>query len=286
MTQNILATPIETIVKTSGNQNINGTKTFLDPVLLKEVQNPLITNKTVATITTNSGTLTGAQLTGGVIIFTPTADATWQVPTASDIEAITGAISVDRGFEVLLVNDTAFSVSITTNTGITFGGLTTSGTLILSAFAANKVTFVKNAATPTYVVFGSSYGSLSYLQQGLVHTTNWTGIWASDQSGNVTLTRIGDQVFMTLPIVSATSNASANITNTVAIPAQFRPSATSNIGVPAIISSNIAGAGVGNGAAKVSSAGVITIYQNGSEGTFPSGFTCGFARQTLNWSIL
>lgn len=272
-------------VLTSTNQSIEGTKSFLDPTLIFEVQNPLVTNKTAVPITTNSGTLTAAQLTGGIIVFTPTANATWQVPTASDIEGIIGDVSLDRGFDVLLVNDTAFTVSITVNTGVTFGGLTTSGTLTLSAFSSNRISFAKSAETPAYVVFGSSYGSLSHIEQNYSHTTNWTGIWASDQAGNVNLTRIGDQVFMTLPVVSALTNAASVITNTSALPTQFRPSANIRIGVPSIINSAISG-GVGNGATKLSSAGILTIYQSGADSNFPSGQTCGFDRQTLNWSIV
>lgn len=270
----------------AGNNTFTGTNTFSSPMTVKEITNPLVQNLTPVSLSATSGTIASFQLVGGIIAFSPSADATWTFPTGSDIDSILNTPNPNRGrARITFVNQSAFNITFSTNTGLNFGGLGTSGTLFMSANSELSFDLVKIDNTPTYTLFGPSYGTLSYLIQNYSHVTSWQGPYASAQAGTVTITRIADQVYMTLPSVSAATTSASTITNTVAIPSQFRPSATSYIGVPSIINTAIGG-GVGNGAATIDSSGNITIYQSGANTNFPSGQTCGFQRQTLNWSIL
>lgn len=69
------------------------------------------------------------------------------------------------------------------------------------------------------------------------HVTNWTGIWASSQTGNLTYTTDGAHVSIRFPLVSATANTAANIGNSVVLPAGIRPP-TALIDKPFMIQNN------------------------------------------------
>jgi hypothetical protein len=270
----------------SSSNTFTNTNTFSSSISVKEITTPLVENLTPNTLTANSGTLSAGQLVAGIIYFTPTADAAWTFPTGSDINTELGNTSANRGRKsVRFVNNTSFSVTFSTNTNMNFNGLTTPGTFILPAYGSINFDLVKIDTTPTYSIFGSSYGSVSYVEQNYIHVTNWTGVWASDQAGNCNITRIGDQVFMTIPQVSALSTISSVITNVTAIPARFRPTADIRLGPPTVIDSSQTN-NRGNGATKLSSAGILTVYRTGNDTSFVSGLTIGFERRTLQWSVV
>src|SRR5574338_1034989 len=54
----------------------------------------------------------------------------------------------------------------------------------------------------------------------------WTGIWAVNVSGEYTIGRIGKMICMKIPFGTAVATMGGTITNTVALPIQFRPSLT------------------------------------------------------------
>jgi hypothetical protein len=55
------------------------------------------------------------------------------------------------------------------------------------------------------------------------HTTNWSGVWASAQAGNIDYSVIGNTVTLTIPEVNAISNSNAVIVTDTALPASIRP---------------------------------------------------------------
>ena len=159
MTQNIIGAPVETIVRTTGTQTIAGDKVFtgdnsFDGVTsIKQFGNPVAEVKLPTSLTANSGTIIAGQLVGGILVFSPTADATWTLPLGTDIDSVFNAPMASRGRSVQLSNNSAFNVIILPNTGTTLGGFV-GGALDLPPFSNVIVDLVKLDTTPTYTLFG------------------------------------------------------------------------------------------------------------------------------------
>lgn len=58
------------------------------------------------------------------------------------------------------------------------------------------------------------------------HVTDWTGIWASDQTGDIEYVKIGKVVTITIPETIAVANAAALITIVTVLPEHLRPDIT------------------------------------------------------------
>lgn len=71
---------------------------------------------------TDTATLTAAQITGGMLVVTPTANATYTTPTAALIDAAVPNARVGSTFDMALVNTAAFTTNFTMGTGVTNGG--------------------------------------------------------------------------------------------------------------------------------------------------------------------
>lgn len=97
----------------------------------------------------------------------------------------------------------------------TGGDIVCSKTGTFSQLQSNSIKFADATSTV-----------LNYHEDSYSHETSWSGIWASSQTGNCVITRIGKMVNITIPTTVDTANTASTITNTVVLPARFRPSTT------------------------------------------------------------
>lgn len=83
-------------------------------------------------------------------------------------------------------------------------------------------------ALVTLVVFASvsSVDAVAPDYETATHVTTWSGIWATSQSGDVEVTRIGRSVTLLLPRIVATASISGAIVSDTYLPTQFRPTST------------------------------------------------------------
>ncbi len=143
------------VVHTTGTENIGGVKTFTSPSLFLEVQNPLISNATPVNLTATTATISASQLLGGVITLNPAIAQTLTLPDATDIIAITGSISSNRGFWVVFVNQSPSATTLNAGTNTTLVGCYLTGlSVIIPANSQRIFRVLKLDATPTFVLFG------------------------------------------------------------------------------------------------------------------------------------
>ena len=84
-----------------------------------------------------AATLTAAELTNGIIIYTG-ASATLTLPTVADTEALVSSAKNNSSFEVNFINSGAGTLTIAVGTGWTLVGTVTSATLTSAAWRARK----------------------------------------------------------------------------------------------------------------------------------------------------
>ena len=70
---------------------------------------------------------------------------------------------------------------------------------------------------------GGTASGLNFYEEYL-HSTNFSGIWASPQAGTIKITRIGRQITLFIPELYVIANTSATIAMATILPARFRPS--------------------------------------------------------------
>ncbi|MFA5186989.1 MAG: hypothetical protein WC551_10955 [Patescibacteria group bacterium] len=74
---------------------------------------------------TDTATLTAAQITGGIIVGTPTGAATYTFPTVALLEAALVNAKVDSAFDLHIINvatTAAYDITVAVGTGWTFVG--------------------------------------------------------------------------------------------------------------------------------------------------------------------
>jgi hypothetical protein len=84
-----------------------------------------------------AATLTAAELTNGIIIYTG-ATATLTLPTVADTEALVSSAKNNSSFDVNFINSGAGTLTIAVGTGWTLVGTVTSATLTSAAWRARK----------------------------------------------------------------------------------------------------------------------------------------------------
>jgi len=100
---------------------------------------------------TDTATLTAAQIVGGVLVATPTANATLTLPTAALIDAAVPSARVGSTFDLALVNAAAatYTAAFALSTGVTNGG-----NAVVSLAAATSALFrFRKTAEGAYVVY-------------------------------------------------------------------------------------------------------------------------------------
>lgn len=134
-----------------------GLNTFSAPMLIKEVQNPLVENITPSSYTATSGTISPSDLATGEILFESTADSIWAFPQGVDINNTLNNPAVGRGKKgIRLINNTEFNVTFSTNTNLAFSGVTISGVLVLGPYCQMTIDLGKVGSPNSYAVFGNS----------------------------------------------------------------------------------------------------------------------------------
>lgn len=99
---------------------------------------------------TNTATLSAAQITGPFLLGTPTATASYTLPTASALDTALGVPPVETGWEFVVFTTAAFAITLLTNTGWTLVGSMATGATA-NSFARYRVR--KTAATPTFTIY-------------------------------------------------------------------------------------------------------------------------------------
>jgi hypothetical protein len=84
-----------------------------------------------------AATLTAAELTNGIIIYTG-ATATLTLPTVADTEALVSSAKNNSSFDVNFINTGAGTLTIAVGTGWTLVGTATSATVTSAAWRARK----------------------------------------------------------------------------------------------------------------------------------------------------
>ena len=84
-----------------------------------------------------AATLTAAELTNGIIIYTG-ATASLTLPTVADTEALVSSAKTNSSFEVNFINTGAGTLTVAAGTGWTLVGTVTSATLTSAAWRARK----------------------------------------------------------------------------------------------------------------------------------------------------
>ncbi len=119
------------------------------------------------------------------------------------------------------------------------------------------------------------------------HTTTWSGIWASAQSGDCKIIKMGRLVIMQIPQVTATANTGSFITMDTVLPSRFRPSIEVHLYIP--VMSN--GLNSVAGATKITTGGALTVQLQATlSGTFTGNFTGAntggiYGAVSISWQI-
>jgi len=193
--------------------------------------------------------------------FTATPSITSLTTTGTTEATIGGAgtITTAGGIyatKAIINGSTTDASSITTGAFITPGG----------AAVGKKLYVGTGIYLPTS---GGTAAQLDYYAK-TTHSTTLTGVWASDQNIAFYLQRIDGFVDMTWHNVYTTANTAAVITVVDALPVGFRPAADAYFTICTISS------GANQvGTMKITSAGVITIYNGTTFGNFSGVGFCG-----------
>lgn len=139
------------------------------------------------------------------------------------------------------------------------------------------------------VRFATSGGTASILNDYEEYTTTatWQGIWATNQTSSLKLTRAGKNISLHIQGVLATANTAAVITGVgVIIPTRFLNTNESPWGdyvrSPIIIRNNNADA---SGAIQIFGNGGVTISASVGVGNFAGSGSSGFAHINIGWSL-
>lgn len=266
---------------------IDGGLVVNDYAIIKQIQNPLISNITPSNAITGSGTLTSLQILKGILVFTPSSGtSTWQLPSASSMDTDTGNINVNRGGWIRLINtSTTDIVSITASSDFLLSLLIDSTALTLPPLSFVDLQYVKISSGPSvYVLNGPSIGYGNMYYEKYTHTTTFTGPYASPPSADILLTKVGSLVTAQIPLTTATSSISAIITMNTAFPTRFRPSIEMKYQSIPILNNSLPAT---NTSLKITTAGVITAYNSIAYTTnFTASGTCGFnGAFCLQWHV-
>ena len=114
--------------------------------------NPALFTKVSQTAVTDTATITAAQLLTRVLDATPTATATYTLPTAALLVKAMSGVAVGDSF-IFVVNNkaaTAITITVAAGTSGTADGTVTIAQNVCRAF----LVFITAVPTPTYSVYG------------------------------------------------------------------------------------------------------------------------------------
>jgi hypothetical protein len=150
--------------------------------------------------------------------------------------------------------------NVSTTSNVTFGDLTLTADLRL----------------PTA---GGTATDLDYYEEG-THTTTWSGIWASAQSGNFNFTRIGNQVTLHFIDVFSTANTADVISMDTALPDRLKPVADMR-GIWLILDNGTRALGRFN----IGTNGLINVDASLAGDTFAGAGSSGFEGYSVTYLV-
>lgn len=239
----------------NGNAVLGNPDLVLNPTAIKST--PVTESTTARTLSVSDVNVTITCTAGG-------GDTTITIPTNA-------SVAIPIGAQVKIINGAGGSLvtNIVAAGGVTLSPFTSivlrnGGFAILEKIGANNWLIVKSSGQYTL-------------------TTNWTGIWASNQSGNITCSVVDGSVNLSVPQVLAVGNTNASfITAVTNLPTYLAPPFEIIQYIPVV--SNGVNA---QGAIVIESTGSITIYAgapNFSNFT-ASGVSAGFKGFNVNYAI-
>jgi hypothetical protein len=99
----------------------------------------LMITQTAPTTKTATATLTAAELTDGIILYTGTGTANLTLPTVADVEELVSSAKIDSAFDLSFINSSATgAATVVTNTGWTLSGVVTLSAVTSSTWRARK----------------------------------------------------------------------------------------------------------------------------------------------------
>lgn len=120
---------------------------------------------------------------------------------------------------------------------------------------------------------------LNYFTEG-THSTTWSGIWASAQTGDLKYTRLNNQVTLLLPQITATATTASFISIDTALPSSLRTSIQQYK-----MARNVDGGTIGIGAILLDTDGMIYLFRNAASANFTGSGLSGFYSYSLVFSI-
>lgn len=229
------------------------------PSLISQPITESTTARTLSTTDANS-TISCSNNTGNTTITVPT--------------NATAAIAIGAQIKIINTSGGTFLTNVVAAVGVTF--LPSPFTALASVSLANTgYTVLQKISTNTWLILG-------YDEQYTI-TTTWTGIWASNQSGNITCSAVGGSVNLCIPQVLATGNTNASfITAVTNFPSYLAPPFEIIQYIP-IVNNGVNA----QGAIVIESSGSITIYAgapNFSNFT-ANGVSAGFKGINVSYAI-
>ena len=112
------------------------------------------------------------------------------------------------------------------------------------------------------------------------HNTDWSGIWASSQSGNIEYQKVGDCVRIFIPTINATATTVSNISMVTALPSDLWP--TNSEEVVLYVEDNLIKK---VGKATIGIAGSINVYADAATGSFAGSGLSGIQKCTLQYNL-
>tara|TARA_R110002012_G_C11670804_1_gene613052 strand:+ start:6656 stop:7297 length:642 start_codon:yes stop_codon:yes gene_type:complete len=112
------------------------------------------------------------------------------------------------------------------------------------------------------------------------HATDWSGIWASDQIGDIDYQIVKDKVTLFLPEVISTATIGSSIYAVTSLPASLQPMNEERVSIiiEDSFTSNL-------GMAVISITGDIRIYTDLSYSNFMGTSSSGFYKSTLSYNL-
>lgn len=219
----------------------------------------------------------------GILAFSDSTAADFTPTTSNSVSfRVNNGLGVTDANSLTIPADTILYTETTTSAAIPAPRMTTAERDLISTPIEGHL--IWNLTTNELNAYnGIAWTSLSGGPAEGTHNTDWTGIWAADQTANIDFQTIGSWVHLSIPATSAVANTSATITNVTALPVSLRPAATERFVLR----------GTDNGITSfitvtVNTSGVITVGAGPSQAVYTGasgGGNSGFDRLNVSYKV-
>jgi hypothetical protein len=235
-------------------------------------------------------------LTGNTSLTAPTSGTLVSTSGVTDGSSARTFVLTDAN-NVVMCTGSAFTATIPPNSSVAYP-LGTVLSVYSGAISSAVATIAAGAGVTLINATNPNIGPSGFIQFKQVGTdkwlmtkcyeeyslsTNWTGIWASNQPGNSIVVRNMRSVIITIPLVTFSANASGNVSNVTMLPTRFIPA--DNFELTGVVVEDNGAYSTGNGT--VNTSGMINISKAGY-GAFSGlnvGGVSGFLRQNIAYTL-